>query len=115
MSKFFDGLKVLFAKIYNPLPPKAKIALMVMGSTVISGIVNLVIRDLTNYNQAITNDYLKLLIDALIPVLAAIINVVQEALRLAGTKILASEGDVATIDNLKESIAEKKVLVASSK
>lgn len=88
---------------------------MVVGSTLVAGIINLVIRDLTNYNEAVTNDYLRLIIDALVVVLAAIINVVQEALRLAGTKILASEGDVATIDNLKESIAEKKVLVASSK
>jgi len=115
MAKFFDSIGVLFAKVYNPLHPKLKIALMVTTSFIVSGVINLLIRDMTNFNEAVTNEYLQIIIAGLIPLLTAVVNVVQEIYVKAGTKVLAAQGDPDTIQKLTESIATKRVLIKSSK
>lgn len=115
IRQFLDGIKVLLARFYNSMHPKLKIALMVLISFVVSGFVNLFIRDLTDLNGTITNDYLKLIVDGFIPFLTVVFNLVQQWGVEQGTKILAAQGDPKTIVKLEDSIAEKQELVAQSK
>lgn len=115
MSKFFDGIKILFAKIYNPLPKEIKIGLMALSSLIISGTLTLVVKDLTNYKETVTNEYFEVIIGGFIPFLGIVINVVQQIFVTAGTKILASQGDPATLEKLQVSIAGNRELIKSSK
>lgn len=107
-SAIGNAIAKFLAKFYNSLHPKLKIALMVLVSFVISGFINLFIRDLTEYNATVANDYVKLVIDGLVPFLTVVFNLVQQWGVEAGTKILATQGDVKTIEKLEAKVVETK-------
>lgn len=109
--QIFDGLTKFVAKLYNSLHPKIKIALMVFTSFIASGFVNLLIRDLTDYGTGLTNDYLKLIIDALLPLLTVVFNVLQQINVEQGTKLLVEEGDKKTIAKLHTKLEDTKKLL----
>lgn len=113
MKKVFSFIAVLLAKAYNPLPSRLKIAIMVFISFVAAGFISLIIRDITDLN--ITNDYLKLLANGLIPLLTVAVNVIQQWGVDVGTKILASEGDPKTMKKLDNKIEAAQELKSLSK
>lgn len=115
IRQFLNGIGVLLARFYNSMHPKLKIALMVLISFVASGFVNLFIRDLTDLNGTITNDYLKLIVDGFVPFLTVVFNLIQQWGVEQGTKILATQGDPKTIVKLEESIVAKQELIDTSK
>lgn len=112
---FLQNLNVFIAKVYNGLHPKLKIALMVFVSVLVSGAINLFIRDITAYKSDVSSDYWKLLLDALIPLLAAIVNIVQQYAVDSGTRLLASSGDYTTIRKLETSIQTKQEIINTAK
>lgn len=86
---------------------------MVATSFIISGWINLVIRDLADYGTV--NDYAKTFIDGLIPLLTVVVNLVQQWGVEAGTQILASNGDKKTIEKLESTVEEKQKLINQGK
>jgi|GEM_PF-2681559 len=111
LSNFFGGLSKLIAKGYNSLHPKVKIALMVLISFVASGFTNLLIIDITEYNATLTNDYIKLIFDGLIPFLTVVYNLLQQYAVDSGTKMLAQENDPKTIAKLHTKLEETQALL----
>lgn len=111
VSNFFASLSKFFARTYNSLHPKIKIALMVLISFLASGFTNLLIRDLTEYNATVTNDYVKLIFDGLIPFLTVVYNLIQQYAVEVGTKLLAEEGDEKTLNKLYTKIEETQSLL----
>jgi len=112
MKGFFQEVAKLWAKFYNWLPSKIKIAMYVATSTIAASLVLLLIKFLTDMNT--DNEILEILVSAIIPVLVIIANILQKMVVDYGTKLLALTNDIATIDMLKEKVVDTKVLIKSS-
>ncbi len=112
MKGFFQGVAKLWAKFYNWLPSKIKIAMYVATSTIVAGLVLLLIKFLTNINTE--NEIVEIFITAIIPVLTIIANIFQKMVVDYGTKLLAMADDTVTIDMLKGKVVDTKVLIESS-
>lgn len=106
----FASIKEL-AKFYNMLPKKVTIVVMASSSYVFATWTGLLIKDLRAVS---TNDYLKALIDGLIPVLAIIYNLLQMEAKIKGTEALALINDPQTINYLTVKIQNTKDLVNTS-
>lgn len=84
---------------------------MVLSSFLAAGFTNLLIQDLTEYNNGITNEYLKLLITGIIPFLTVVYNLLQQWAVQAGTKELVKEQDTKTIERLEVKVEDTKQLL----
>jgi|JI10StandDraft_1071094.scaffolds.fasta_scaffold488347_2 hypothetical protein len=112
MKGFFQKVAKLLARFYNWLPSKVKIAMYVATSTIVAGLILLLIKFLTNLNTQ--NEIVELFITAIVPVLTIIANIFQKMVVDYGTKLLALEDDTTTIDMLKEKVVDTKALIKSS-
>ena len=112
MKKFLESMSKLFAKFYNWLPQKIKIAVYVATSTIVAGLITLLIKYLTEMD--ITSEALGIIVSAFIPVLTIIVNIIQKSIVDYGTKLLALADDTTTIDMLKEKVVDTKSLIKSS-
>lgn len=101
-----DKIIKLFAKFYNSLHPKIKIAIMIFSSFVASTFTSLIIEDLTLANGNISNRYLNGFVTGLIPLLTVVYNVLQQVYVEAGTRLLAMDRDEKTLDKLQQKIDE---------
>jgi hypothetical protein len=102
----------VFAKFYNSLHPKLKIGVMVTISFVASGVTNLLIRDVTDYNASVTNEYIKLAFDGLLILLGVVYNILQQSAVELGTQKLVADKDEKTIAKLHTKIADTKKLLS---
>ena len=101
-------LYIFLAQMYNALPSKVKIGLMAFISIIVSGLLTIAIRDLTNYHAM--NDYLQVITDALPILLTVILHVFQAYGVEQGTAILASQNDTKTLQVLDTKIANAQSL-----
>jgi hypothetical protein len=103
------------ASFYNMLPSKFKIGVMVATSFLIAGWLNLFTQELINYNSATSNEYTKVFITALLPLMTIVVNLFQQWGVDVGTRDLAKEGDRFTIAKLQNTVVEKQELLDQSK
>lgn len=101
-----------FAKFYNWLPQKIKIAVYVATSTVIANLITLLIKYLTDLDTG--SEILSIIITGFLPVLTIIVNILQKGIVDYGTKLLAMDDDTSTIDMLKEKVNDTRSLITSS-
>lgn len=109
-----EFLQKLVAQIYNRMPARLKIGVMVFLSTVSAGFLTLFVADLNQLSEALQNEYLRTLIFALIPLVTIVINILQEEAVKAGTKLLAAEGDRKTINILADKVKKTKEIISLS-
>lgn len=112
MKNFLQMLSKWFAKFYNWLPQKIKIAVYVATSTVVAGLITLLIKYLTDLDTP--SEVLAVIISGFLPVLTIIVNILQKIIVDYGTKLLAMDDDTSTIDMLKEKVVDTKTLINSS-
>lgn len=101
-----NTIKILFAKFYNSLPSKIKIAIYVTTSFLLAGFLTLIIKDIANLE--INNQYIRLILDAVVFFLGVVLNIMQYQFTEAGTKFLAEEGDPKTLDQLRKKIIKNQ-------